>query len=893
MPHDAFISYSHAADAELANRLEAGLQRFAKPWYRVRQLRIFRDAANLNLTPHLWDGIVSALGSASHLLYLASPEAAQSKWVCKELDYWLTNKDRQKLLIVVTKGDVGWDDQGNDFNWTLTTCVPKQLSGAFVGEPFYLDLRWARTDADLSLQNPKFKEAIALLSATLHGKSVEDMIGEEVAQHRRMTRLRNGAIAALATLFLAASAAALVAMRQRAEAVAQRTEALRQRDRAVQQGVLSRVRNELQSGSLLAAVRTARAVNDRYGSVPLVQQTLREAAMHPTAVLSTMREPVDSRPQVTFSPDDTHILSLSENAYQSFAARIIDWSGRELRSFNQVYLARYDSDGTSLVIGWPWAAQGQGEADGSWCDNHIAAPPVTNYAVVGFQRLALNAPGPGVDLPVGFQESAANDHLRASICGNYVHLDRPDGTRVTNLRVPGVVSARFMADGSRLLVATNQRTGIYAVTPTGLSSEAPLVEFEGGSPVVAADGKLIATVSGTSSVLWDVSGREVTRRKGTDPVIGGDGVLLTSDGDVTYLWRTGVADAVQIAGNDPRLAPDTQWVMTTISDGRTRVSDLAGHELTTLDGVSGRFARRAPVALTATASGLVRLFDLRRVDVASAVAGARMWGIAERDLAPLAPPQQAPPQQAAGGTNACMVDCVSPDGQTRVSVGMMAVTPGAAASVALKIEKRSSGNADASWQTVTSNLKTNCKSPVAPLAFSPDRNGGFALACGNGFVSLYEPSGTLRWQTSHGAEIYQAVFTADGQFLLTSSADRTAHIWNAVSGAPVATFGGHESEVVHSAFSPQSDRVATVTSRGVLRVWARSNTAWGDTPLATVTLQDDAVVAATFASNATQIAARTRKGFLRRWIIDESQWLEEYDWVDAMSEVELRELGLP
>jgi hypothetical protein len=38
----AFISYSHALDGELARALQIGLQGFAKPWYRIRALRVFR-----------------------------------------------------------------------------------------------------------------------------------------------------------------------------------------------------------------------------------------------------------------------------------------------------------------------------------------------------------------------------------------------------------------------------------------------------------------------------------------------------------------------------------------------------------------------------------------------------------------------------------------------------------------------------------------------------------------------------------------------------------------------------------------------------------------------------------------------------------------------------------
>ena len=40
--YDAFISYSHALDGALAPALQTGLERFAKPWYRPRALRVFR-----------------------------------------------------------------------------------------------------------------------------------------------------------------------------------------------------------------------------------------------------------------------------------------------------------------------------------------------------------------------------------------------------------------------------------------------------------------------------------------------------------------------------------------------------------------------------------------------------------------------------------------------------------------------------------------------------------------------------------------------------------------------------------------------------------------------------------------------------------------------------------
>jgi hypothetical protein len=43
MSYKAFLSYSHAADGKLAPALQSALHRFAKPWYRKRAIKVFRD----------------------------------------------------------------------------------------------------------------------------------------------------------------------------------------------------------------------------------------------------------------------------------------------------------------------------------------------------------------------------------------------------------------------------------------------------------------------------------------------------------------------------------------------------------------------------------------------------------------------------------------------------------------------------------------------------------------------------------------------------------------------------------------------------------------------------------------------------------------------------------
>src|SRR5262247_2303261 len=102
--YDAFVSYSHAKDKPVAAALQLVMQRLGKPWYRRRALRVFRDDTSLSATPSLWPSIEQALGNARFLVLLASPEAAASPWVTKEVSYWLDHKGADTLLIALTDG---------------------------------------------------------------------------------------------------------------------------------------------------------------------------------------------------------------------------------------------------------------------------------------------------------------------------------------------------------------------------------------------------------------------------------------------------------------------------------------------------------------------------------------------------------------------------------------------------------------------------------------------------------------------------------------------------------------------------------------------------------------------------------------------------------------------
>src|SRR5262245_56899399 len=127
--YDAFISYSHAKDKPIAAALQAAVQKLGKPWYRRRALWVFRDDTSLSATPSLWPAIEQALGQSRFLILLASPEAAASPWVGKEVAYWLEHKSAETLLVAVTEGTLAWDNAAGDFVRHDGMPLPAVLAG--------------------------------------------------------------------------------------------------------------------------------------------------------------------------------------------------------------------------------------------------------------------------------------------------------------------------------------------------------------------------------------------------------------------------------------------------------------------------------------------------------------------------------------------------------------------------------------------------------------------------------------------------------------------------------------------------------------------------------------------------------------------------------------------
>lgn len=102
---EEFDSYSHRLDRGLAPAVQTGLQRLAKPWFRRYALRVFRDSTDLGASPSLWFSVRRALVRSKHFILLASPQAAASTWVQREVRLSLRLNGMQRMYVAITGGN--------------------------------------------------------------------------------------------------------------------------------------------------------------------------------------------------------------------------------------------------------------------------------------------------------------------------------------------------------------------------------------------------------------------------------------------------------------------------------------------------------------------------------------------------------------------------------------------------------------------------------------------------------------------------------------------------------------------------------------------------------------------------------------------------------------------
>lgn len=784
MMYHAFMSYSHAADGKLAPRVQSALHRLAKPFFSLRALHVFRDQTSLSATPGLWSSIARALDQSSYFILMASPEAAASPWVQLEITHWLTKspafregKASEHFLIVLTDGEIQWDASAGDFDWHQTNALPQLLRGRFAEEPLYVDLRDARSDEDLSLQNPDFRARIADLAAPLHQRSKEELVGDDVRILRRNRRLGWTVGTAFGLLALAASVTAYVAMVQRDEA--------RSREFA------ARAIANLE-------IDPERSLHHAIAAVEVMPTSEAVSALRESLLRSSLRAVLDAGSgkiiAAGFSPDGGHVVTtertkdglyrvrLRESAsgtprcvFEGQSGGSFDLDGREFRTDDG---ARYDvrtcsiqtegqaSAALELAESLPPGLETVDQAFHDWSDTvYRDSRAVLEFAYQG-------------ETPV-IREVASGEVLRA-------------------LRGPWdpIGGAVFSDEGG---------FGQFLVT---WAYKALYAESGGGPTEV---GEKIARLWG---VRFDDTDRLLSghRRAINTAAVGPDGeiVVTGSDDRTARVWLARSGDEFAVLRGHPApvqrvaISPDGARVLTVSEDGTARLWEpgtVRPVSLPIADVFEMRYAMHLPELEGAESPTAVPALSTDRSTLLANVDGTRIkiWNAQSgRVLA-----------EIADDTFGDLRGALSPD-------GMRVVTTTGSPRIA------GGGETARIWDVATGRLVGELREHLGPVysaTFSPD--GQHVITVGeDGIARLWTATSfdlERAFPVSDG-RVLHAAFSADSERIVTASRDSLARVWERRSGRLLLELFGHQGGVVHASFSPDDTLIVSVGEDGT-RIW--------------------------------------------------------------------------
>ncbi|MCY1055013.1 AAA-like domain-containing protein [Nannocystis sp. SCPEA4] len=367
-----------------------------------------------------------------------------------------------------------------------------------------------------------------------------------------------------------------------------------------------------------------------------------------------------------------------------------------------------------------------------------------------------------------------------------------------------VLSVRFSLDGSRLLTTSEDNTARLWNSASGQ----PIATLEGHTaPVLAAefspDGARILTVGGDNTArIWDGSLNNAV------PTLKGHGA------------------SVRLA----RFSPDGSRIVTTSDDKTARLWDVVStRNIRTLEGHAGPV-----VAAVFAGDGSGRLITWAEED-----SNLRLWDASTGDEVAVL-----------GHAGHVLGASFSRDGSRIISAG---------ADDTLR-------QWDATTGAVVGEPWQGTRGQQAIAGFAP---GGryVVLASRDSNTAQLIDAESLRFITDlvgHSARVEGAVFSPDGETVVTISADHTAKLWVARYGSEVATLDPAAGAIASAAFSRDGGRLVLATARDA---WVWSLSGPDDRPhvLAALLGHSASLLYATFDGDGRRIVTASSDNTAKLW----------------------------
>ncbi|MBI1346898.1 protein kinase [bacterium] len=134
--------------------------------------------------------------------------------------------------------------------------------------------------------------------------------------------------------------------------------------------------------------------------------------------------------------------------------------------------------------------------------------------------------------------------------------------------------------------------------------------------------------------------------------------------------------------------------------------------------------------------------------------------------------------------------------------------------------------------------------------------------------------------TGHEWSVLSADFSPDGRFLITGSEDNSAKVWNVGSGACLLTLSGHTAPVASVAFAPDGARVITGSQDQTAKLWDAKT----GKEVLTLNRHTDDVTSVSFSPDGRQVLTSSRDGTAVIWLT--------VDWTPPPGNMVSRSLGM-
>lgn len=851
----AFISYKHGSILPFAQMLARSLRTYATGVF-SRPRDIFRDEDHLVPDSSLPELIQHTLENSGYLILLASPQAAKSPWVERELRVWCKDLGRtDRMVILLLDGSIEVDSSVPAIDWEKTDAVPRILREYLTDVPLFIDLRELRSERDLNERNPVFKTAVAKIVARFLGVDVHELIGYEIAQHRRLLRIRNGGIVALSALTIISLSFGLYANKQRNEQ--------------------TRATNAAIANSLSAQVRPDDThAQDEYNAL-----LARQAYLFAQRSRKSLPDSVNRALQTALSPD---YFTSSRPVGPGFVSHLATGAGGRVLAaggdFNRVYVWGDKLPGGSMTLTLETGAQ----------VSALAVDPQGRWLVValredGSARL-WNLDGTATTRPSAIfagSKGITNDSLTFDAEGTRLAAVSTDkSVRIWNVSNPNaepvvlhhfeaVSAAKFVGDQ---VFTADDRGNIQAWSRDGtvMKQFHTWYESSGASIDISNSGTQVAISSfaATEARLYDL------RNASAGPI-----VLKSSEGEITALAFAPTGDRIVAGTSSGKIViweTDAKGRVTTIDSGHgtgvTAIAVVDGHGIISAGQQDGQIRLRylKPITTSATLKEISQPRFSSKDDLILAVDRNASRPVV-RSLSDTAGsvngvgiPELPNTSWYTGRTGFVSMNFGEKTGALWPANG--AAEPARrfrfseyrserAASVALSEDGRLLAWTDshgtpvwvvdftdanpAPFQLQDQPIRSTVRSSIAadgsptdvltqgtrdwsaPLAISADSK-KIAIGAGNGSVRVWTVADRkARPLVLTGIEGWplSLAFSGDGGLLAVGGTNRTVVIWSLADRRNLATLRGHKGRVDSVAFAPNRRLLASGGPDGVVRLW--------------------------------------------------------------------------